>query len=154
MELLDDRGAREDQDEAHDDRAQDAPVEHAGLELGRNGEVLEDHQEHEQVVHAERELDDVSGEELHRFFMAFEEVEAAAERKREEDEEPEPQADFLHRDFVGFPLDVLEVDHQDRRDDDIECNPKTDHERRPPFLGRMGSEPKVIATYHSTSLVE
>jgi hypothetical protein len=54
VELRDERRAGEDEQTAHDDRAEDAPEEHAVLVLGRHAERAEQHEEDEEVVDRQR----------------------------------------------------------------------------------------------------
>ena len=58
--------AQADHDEPHHDGAEDAPLEHLRLRLGGNAEVREDQDEDEEVVDAERQLDEVAGVVLQR----------------------------------------------------------------------------------------
>ena len=59
-------GADADHRAAHHQRAEDAPEQHAVLVDRRHREVTEDHRDDEDVVDAERLLDDVAGEVLQR----------------------------------------------------------------------------------------
>ena len=63
-ELLDERGAGEDEHGAHRQRAEDAPEQHPVLVARRDRERREDHRPHEDVVDAERLLDHVAAEVL------------------------------------------------------------------------------------------
>jgi hypothetical protein len=58
------RGPQQDEDQAQQQRESDAPAEHLGLHGRRDGEVAEDHGEHEDVVKRERALEQVAGEVL------------------------------------------------------------------------------------------
>ncbi|MNF92239.1 hypothetical protein D3C84_748760 [compost metagenome] len=64
MELLDEPAAREHHAGTHDDGTQYPVEQHPALQLGRNGEVAKQHQPDEDVVHRQRLLDEVAGEEL------------------------------------------------------------------------------------------
>jgi hypothetical protein len=64
------RRARQDEDGAQQERADDAPEEHAVLVLAGDPEIAEDHQEDEQVVDRERVLDQVAGDELEPYLGA------------------------------------------------------------------------------------
>ena len=68
-ELLDDGRTRCDQSSAHHKRAEDAPEQHAVLELHRHPEIGEDECDDEDVVHRERQLDDVASDELNRVLL-------------------------------------------------------------------------------------
>ena len=69
-ELGDKRRARYDHDGPHDQRAEDAPEQHLVLIQRRHGEIGEQQREHEHVVHAQRFLDEIAGEELQRLGRA------------------------------------------------------------------------------------
>jgi hypothetical protein len=62
--LRDQPGADRDHGAAHHQGAENAPEQHAMLVEPGNGEVGEQHRDHEHVVGAQRQLDDVTGEEL------------------------------------------------------------------------------------------
>ena len=64
MEARDQRRADADHHAAHHQRAEDAPEQHAVLVDRRHREEAEDHRDDEDVVDAERFLDDVAGEVL------------------------------------------------------------------------------------------
>ena len=66
LEPREQRRAEPDEQAAHDERAEDAPEQHAVLVLRRHGEVLEDQHDDEDVVDAERFLDQVAREERQR----------------------------------------------------------------------------------------
>jgi hypothetical protein len=59
VELLDQRAAGKDEDAAHDQRRDDAPVQEPGPALVGNAEVREQDQEDEQVVERQRALDQI-----------------------------------------------------------------------------------------------
>jgi hypothetical protein len=65
-ELLHQPDAGEDHAGAHDDGAEHAIEQHAALQFRRHGEVAEDHDEDEHVVHRQRLFDQVAGEEFQR----------------------------------------------------------------------------------------
>ena len=56
----------DDEDGAHHQRAQDAPEQHLVLKVSRYAEVAKDQQKDEQIINAERLLDQVAGDELQR----------------------------------------------------------------------------------------
>ena len=61
VERLEQRRAGDDEDRAHDERAEDPPEQHAVLVGLRHREVREDHEEDEDVVDRQRLLDQVAG---------------------------------------------------------------------------------------------
>ncbi len=64
MELLDEPAAGEHHAGPHHDGTQYPVQQYPALQLGRNGKVAEQHQPDEDVVHRQRLLDEVAGEEL------------------------------------------------------------------------------------------
>ncbi len=80
MEARDERDPEADHGCPHDERAQDAPDQNPVLVLGRHPEVGKDEPENENIIDAERVLDQVAGEEVERLLGPLpppdEEVEA------------------------------------------------------------------------------
>jgi hypothetical protein len=81
-ELGERRDAGDDADRAHRQGADDAPEEHPPLARGRDLERREDQDEDEEVVDAQRLLDDVGGQEGHGVGAPELDVDAAAETER------------------------------------------------------------------------
>ena len=77
----DEHRADADEQAAHHQRAEDSVEQHAVLADLRNAEVLEDQNDDEDVVDAERFLDDVAGEERQPDFVSVEQEEAGGERR-------------------------------------------------------------------------
>ena len=53
-----------DEDTPHDERAQNAPEQNAMLQVFGDREIIEDHEEEEKVIDAERKLQDITGYEF------------------------------------------------------------------------------------------
>src|SRR5664279_2403229 len=68
FEAVDEFDAQPDHQPAHEQRAQDAPEEHAMLVTRRNGKMREDEGDDEDIVHRERQLDDIAGDEFDRLL--------------------------------------------------------------------------------------
>ena len=66
MELIDERHAGKNECGSHDERADDTPEQHPVLVLTWHPEIGEQHQENEQVVHAQRQLNQVASDKLKR----------------------------------------------------------------------------------------
>src|SRR5690606_35075593 len=81
VELVDEHARRGDEDGTHDERADDAPEEDAVLVGGGHGEGGEDQEENEDVIDAERLLDQVAGGPFEAFFAALEDVDADVEQQ-------------------------------------------------------------------------
>ncbi len=119
--------AQADHDRAHDDGAEDAPLEHLGLGHGRDAEVLEDQDEDEEVVDRERQLDEVAGEVLQRMLGALAPPEKAAEQHCEPDQPRAPRRGLPDAENVAAPVEHEQVDDQEADDHEREAHP---HERR------------------------
>jgi hypothetical protein len=64
VEALHEANAGYDEDAAHEQRAEDSPEQHAVLVLVRDSEEAEDYEEKKKIVDAQREFDEISGNEL------------------------------------------------------------------------------------------
>ena len=101
VELADQQGAGGDHDAAHHDRAQDAPLEHPGLQRCRDIEILKDQDEDEEVVDAERQLDEVAGVVLERGLRPLLPVQEPAEQERQDDDPGAPAQRLLPAQHMG-----------------------------------------------------
>src|SRR5579864_2169962 len=63
--------ARPDEDSAQNERSHDSPEQDTMLLLLRDGEIVEDHEENEEVIDAKREFEDVSGDKLEAGLMSL-----------------------------------------------------------------------------------
>src|SRR5690606_24878794 len=133
VETLDEEGARADHGAAHDEGAEDPPEQHAVLVLLRDAEVPEDQDEDEDVVDAERLLDQVACEELEPGVGAPEVVDPRAEGERQDHPEDAPDRRLPDADLVGFAVEDEEVEGEERQDDRVEAGPEpeTAHWRLP-----------------------
>ena len=102
VEVRQERRAGEDEDEAHDHRADDAPQEHAVLILPADLEVLEHHEEHEEVVDGQRLLDQVRRDEQHGVIGPVSDLDEDAEKQRQADPAAASNGRFAERDGVGL----------------------------------------------------
>ena len=130
MEAGEHAHADEDEDGAHDDRSEDAPEEHAVLPLGRHLEEGEDHDEHEYVVHAQAELDEVRGEELLAELGAAPEVDEDVEGQRQGGPDGAPAQRLFHLHLMGIALEHAEIERQHGGDEREETGPGPPRERR------------------------
>lgn len=69
MELADKPATAEDHAGTHDDGTQHPVEQNPALQLDGNGKVAKQHQPDEDVIHRQRLLDEVAGEELHGFLV-------------------------------------------------------------------------------------
>ena len=94
--------------------------------LRRHAEIVEDHDHHEQVVDAQRQLDDVPGEERERDGAALEHPQPHGEQECERDPGGHPHARFLGPDHVRSAMEDAEVERQHRQHERNESDPEPD----------------------------
>src|SRR5690606_11388903 len=119
--------AHQDHHATQDDRAEDAPEEHAVLVEAGHPEGREDHRDHEEVVDRKTLLDQVAGEEVDALVPTEKEEDEAVEDQRKRDPEAGPEQRFLRPDDVGFAVEDPEVEREE--DDDEEEKPRPEHGR-------------------------
>ena len=115
-ERVDHRGAEEDEDRAGDERDRDADEQHLLLVGAGHLEAAHDHQEHEEVVDAQRLLGDVAGEVVAAVAAARDEPEPDAEQQGDADVQRRPGGRFAQRGFVCLAHVEEEVE-QEQADD-------------------------------------
>jgi hypothetical protein len=118
--------ARHDHDGAHDQRAEDAPEQHLVLIQRWHGEIREQQREDEDVVHAQRFLDEIASEELDRLRRAGVVPHACVEDQRQPDPDERPDERFLQRRDVGLAMKHAQVQREHREDEHVEPDPKPD----------------------------
>src|ERR1700741_3118077 len=64
MEPMDELHSRANEDSAQNECTEDSPKEHTVLQFVRNSEVIEDHEEDEEIINAQRQLDDITSDEF------------------------------------------------------------------------------------------
>jgi hypothetical protein len=133
VEPRDERSADEDQDRAQDDRAEHSQHQRAPALFGRHREVVEDHQEHENVVDRERLLDDVAGQELESDLVRDRAAgvrvepppEPEVEHERERYPRDAPEKRVAERDAARTAgAQDQEIDRERRDHDGDECRPE------------------------------
>ena len=119
-------GAGQDHDGAHDDGAQHAVDQHPALVFGGDVEGREDQQEDEHVVHRQRLLDQIAGEEFQRLAVgdlrpgraAQIPPQAGIEQQRQADPDQRPGGRLLDADLVR--LAAAEHEQVERQHDQHE----------------------------------
>ena len=130
------RGARDDEDRAHDEGAEDAPEQHPVLVRRRHREVGEDHQEDEDVVDRQGLLDQVAGQELQALGRAEPGQISALKREGERHPDHAPGERLAEADLVGLAVEDAQVERQHHQ-----------HERREP-----APEPHRANRFHLSSI--
>ena len=123
VKARDDAHADQNEDRAHHDGADDAPEEHAVLEARLDLEVGEDENEHEDVVHAQAEFDEIAGEELLTEFGSAPPPDHAAEREGEGAPDGAPPERLLHRNDMRVALKHAEVEREHGGDEEEKRTP-------------------------------
>ncbi len=108
--------AEGDEDPAQEQRPGHADQQDALLQFPRHGERAQQQHEHEQVVHAQRLLDQVARVELQAALRAERRPDPHAESQRQRDVERRPAQCLLHGDLVGLAGDH-EVEGEQRQHD-------------------------------------
>ena len=90
MKTRDQGDAEPNHDPAHDQRAKNAPHEHAMLRDGRDAEVSEDQNKNENVVDAERVFDEITGQKIERCVRAAQFPDQQIEEKRKHNPDGAP----------------------------------------------------------------
>src|SRR5258705_8928312 len=98
---MDQRDAREDEQPAHNERAHNPPEQHFVLMVIGYFEIAEDHQEHKEVIHAEREFNNVSGDKFQHAGAAMPEENEHGESSGQRDPHAGPDQCFAKPDTVG-----------------------------------------------------
>ena len=80
-------------------------------------------QEHEQVVHAQRQFDQVAGEEFQSLVVAAPVPDARVEDQRQRDPHRAPGQRLLHADGVRLAVEHAQIQRQHRQHERAETNP-------------------------------
>ena len=127
MEARDQAHARHDECTPHHERPENSPEQHFVLVLVGHLEVTEDNQEYEQVVDAERQLDDVAGHELQRRSPPMPEQHQHRKGRGQRDPDSRPGKRFAKAETVGAAIQHAQVERQHRHHKQVEQNPEDEH---------------------------
>jgi hypothetical protein len=109
----------------HENGSNDAPEQDFVLVLWRNLEKPEDHDEHEQIVDAQRFFDEVAGEEFKGFLVSDKVIDANVEGNGQSDPEQTPeQGGFNFDDRILF-MKNKEVKAEHNHDKNEKAYPKS-----------------------------
>ena len=124
IEALNQNGANADHCAAHDERAQNSPEKQAMLVPGVNAKILEDQNEDEYVVHAERFFDYISGKKLEAGAtpMGRKNPQSEPNGKRDPQRAFEPR--LANRNRVGAAMEKTQVQQQEHRNAGVEGDPQ------------------------------
>src|SRR5712672_3050896 len=125
---MDQRDAGEDEQPAHNQRAHNPPEQHFVLMVIVYFEIPEDHQEHKEIVHAEREFDHVSGDELQHAGAAMPEENEYGKSSGQRDPHTRPDQRLAKTDTVGSAIQYPQIEHQHRHNEKVKKNPEEEHD--------------------------
>jgi hypothetical protein len=117
-------------------------TEDAMLVLLRHLEVGEDQDEDEDVVDAERVLDQVAGKEFERRFRPLQLPDEEIETEGKQHPRDAPRGCFLDRDDVRLAIESDEVDRQHDEDTDVKCDPEPEWQAARVPCGISSRKPK------------
>ena len=124
MKPADQSYAGKDENCPHDERAQNPPEQNFVLLLVGYSEITEDHEEDEQVVHAERELDYVTCHELERGRPSVPEIDEHSKGASQGDPHHTPTERLAKTDGVLSTMKDPQIENQHRQHEDVEKNPE------------------------------
>ena len=124
VKLLDQCNAGKNEGGTHKQRPDDSPEKDLVLVLSRDTKEGEDHQEDEEIVDAQRLLDQITGQELHGRHGAACIVDKAVEYQCERDPDSTPGESFAHLDCVRFAMKNPQVESQQAQNDNCKQNPQ------------------------------
>src|SRR5207245_3352480 len=104
----------------HDQRTHNSPEEHPVLMLFRHGKVAKHHQEDKKVINAEREFDDIAGEELECGLLALPEINDGREGGSQTNPHRAPSHGLAKTHDMTSAMEDAQVQHQHRNCKQIE----------------------------------
>ena len=123
MKMLDETDTGSDENPAHDHRAEDAPEQHAMLLSLWDRKVVEYEEENEEIIYAQRELEQVSGDEFKSDLMSLPEIDNRRECRSETYIHSAPPERFSKPRTAAAPMQDPEVQHQHSKRESVEENP-------------------------------
>ena len=93
------------------------------LVIGGHGKIGEDQQKDEEVVYAERLLNQVAGQEFERGIRTLPEVYPQVEEQRQGDPESGPHERFFDADNVSLTMKNPQIEDQEHKYNNIKADP-------------------------------
>src|SRR5882762_1129188 len=124
MKAAEQADAGEDEHGAQGKSAQNSPDQDPLLVLFGDAEIAEDEKENEEVIDAEREFDDIAGDELECRLLALPVVQESSERQSQGDPDGAADRSFSKRNSFFAPAEDAEVERQHEQDEGVEGDPK------------------------------
>src|SRR5207248_6941456 len=129
LEPLQDRDSDDDKAEAENQSANDPPKQDLVLMFFRDAEVLEEHEEDEEIVHAHRFFDHVAGYKLESRMSAVPKIDKHSETSGKADPEGAPGEGLFHAHHAGIAVKHAQVEHQHEGNENIEAHPEVERVR-------------------------
>jgi hypothetical protein len=130
--------AGKDEESSHEERADNAPKQDLVLARTRNFEVTEDDQKDEKVINAEREFDDITGDELQHCGMSMPPVDQDRKSRSHCDPHDTPPQSLLELDGVTPAMEHAQVERQHDGHEQIEQYPKSELIQSAPAISSLG----------------
>jgi hypothetical protein len=126
MESLDQAHTGKNEEPAHYHRTEDSPKKDAVLLLLGSGEVAEDHEENEEIIHAERKFEDIAGDELKCDLAPLPKKNNCGEGYCKSDPHGAPGEGFARAHDAAAAMEDGEIQHQHAEREKIEKNPEVE----------------------------
>ena len=126
MKPVDKADAGTDEDAAHDQCAEHTPEEHAVLQSLGNAEIGKDQEKNKKIVNAEREFENISGNELERDLRTLPEMQNQGEDQSQDDVKRRPDESGPKTDRAAGTVKDGEIQHQHAQRENVEENPEVE----------------------------
>ena len=107
-------------DAAQEQRAQNTPEQNAMLLLLRDREIIEDHEEDEEIIDAERNFQNIAGDELQRSLVPLPEIQDNREPSRQPNIQGAPIKRLSKPDDVAAAVEDAKIQHQHAEHEQVE----------------------------------
>lgn len=125
----DQRDAKQDHRAAHDQSADDSPDQDTMLCAGRNTKVREDQDEHKNVVHAQRVLDEVTGKKIDAVMWSFDTPDNTIEGERNDHPDEAAAGCCRHAQFTASQTKSEKIDPNRDEHANVKSDPEPNARR-------------------------
>ena len=123
MEYMDHHNAGDDKKTAHDLGADNPPEKNSVLIADGNLKIGENYHEDKEIVDTQRELDEITRQELKGCLGALKEKNTDIKQKREANPEKTPSQSLFHRNRMGFAVKDQLIHDEHGDDKKVESDP-------------------------------
>ena len=126
FETLHQLDAEPDHDPAHHKRAHDSPNQSPMLRHSRNAKIIEDNDEDEDVIDAERIFDHVAGEKFEPFLRSADLPDKESEQERENDPDRNAVSGRTYAELAAAMFELNKIEGQRDKNAGVKRDPKPD----------------------------